>query len=332
MRNLFLLSFCLLLVVSCRNERAKPDVSNMQLDIKIKRFERDLFSTDSVANDSLLVSKLSGKYGSFWIVYTGNIMRLGDPSAPQFSMALSRFLSDPSMNELYRDCQQKYPTLSQQEKDLSMAFKYYKYYFPDKLVPEVLSFVSGFSIGIAALDSTIGIALDMYLGSDYNKYPFPEYQKQRMRPENIVPDCMYSWLSTEFEFNAKNDDFLNNMIYEGKMMYLLDLTLPDLEDSLKIAYSRTQLEWCEKNEADIWRYFIDNNLLYSTNKMEFYKKYFSEAPFTSGFPQDSPGKVGVWLGWQIIRSYMKNNSEKSILDLLNETDGQLILRDSKYKP
>jgi hypothetical protein len=112
----------------------------------------------------------------------------------------------------------------------------------------------------------------------------------------------------------------------------MDLVLPDVDDSLKIAYTSVQIEWCEKNEADIWKYFIDNNLLYSTNKMDFYRKYFSEAPFTSGFPQDSPGRIGVWLGWQMVRTYMQNNTEISLEKLLSQTDAQFILKHSKYKP
>ncbi len=319
-------------MASCHNDHNKPDISNSKVGIKIERFEQDLFSHTQDSAMLLLPSVLSNKYGSFWKVYVGNIMRLGNPNDANISMALSRFTADPSMNELYGDCVKKYPDLSKEEKELSTAFKYYHYYFPDKLIPKALSFVSGFSLAIASLDSTIGIGLDMYLGSDYAKYPFPEYQKKRMRQENIVPDCMYSWLSSEFEFNADKDDLLSNMIYAGKMMYLMDLVLPDTEDSLKIAYSQNQMEWCEKNEKEVWKYFINNNLLYSTDKTLFYKKYFAEAPFTSGFSQDSPSKIGVWLGWQIVRSYMNNNANVGISELINQNDAQLILKESKYKP
>ena len=328
-RTSLLLSFILLPAISCKYKSPKPDISNIKLEIKIDRFEQDLFSH---SQDTSLTSAFAKKYGNFWTVYVGNIMRLGNPADPTISVALSQFLADPSINELYQDCFKKYPKLTQQEKELTTAFKYFHHYFPNKNIPRIVSFVSGFSLGMAALDSIMGIGLDMYLGSDYEKYPFPEYQKKRMQPENIIPDCMYSWVSTEFEFDSDKDDLLSNMIYEGKMMYVMDLVLPDMQDSLKIAYTKNQMEWCKKNETNTWKYFIDNNLLYSTNKNEFYKKYFSEAPFTSGFPQDSPCKIAVWLGWQIVRSYMKNNAEIGIIQLLEQNDAQFILKNSKYKP
>lgn len=334
MRNIriFLLLFLVsLYFASCKSDYHKPDVSNIQVEVKVERFEKDLFSIpkDSISD---FLPELSEKYGDFWYVYAGNIMRLGDPDDPGFSSSLSRFLSDPSMKQLYSDCINKYPDFSVPEKELSTAFKYYKYYFPEKSIPHVVTYVSGFSLAIAAMDSILGIGLDMYLGRDYEKYPFHEYQKKKMTAEHIVPACMYGWVTTEFEFIPDKDDLLSNMIYEGKMMYLLDLLLPDMEDSLKIGYTSEQIEWCGKNETDIWKYFVGNNLLYSTNKTEFCKKYFSPAPFTSGFPQDSPGQIGTWLGWQIVRSYMENNSKLSIMELLNNNDAQQVLKDSKYKP
>jgi gliding motility-associated lipoprotein GldB len=331
--NLLLVFFSLSIVTSCENGNHHPDISNIQLNITIDRFERELFSADSLFTDKKNLSiHLSQKYGSFWEIYTMNIMRLGHPSDSSFPIILEYFLADASMKELYNDCMKKYPDLKSQETELGKAFKYYSFYFPEKPIPKVFSFISGFSLAIAAFDSGLGIGLDMYLGNDYEKYPFPEYQKKRMQTLNIVPDCIYGWVSTEFEFDSEKDDLLSHIIYQGKIMYAMDLLLPDMEDSLKIAYTENQLRWCVKNEAIIWAYFIENNLLYSTNKIEFYKKYLSEAPFTSGFPQDSPSKIGVWTGWQIVRSFMKNNPEISINELLDQKNAQLILQKSKYKP
>jgi uncharacterized protein YjaZ len=40
----------------------------------------------------------------------------------------------------------------------------------------------------------------------------------------------------------------------------------------------------------------------------------------------------MWVGWQIVKSYMKSNKEVTLSDLMNEIDAQKILSKSKYRP
>ena len=123
----------------------------------------------------------------------------------------------------------------------------------------------------------------------------------------------------------------NEMIRNGKILYIQDALQPSTSDSIKIAYPQKKLDWCYDNEANIWAYFIKNNLLYSSN-FKITNKFLREGPFTSGFSDKSPARIGSWIGWQIIRSFMENNPDISIQKMLDISDSQKILSKSKYKP
>ena len=122
------------------------------------------------------------------------------------------------------------------------------------------------------------------------------------------------------------------IVSEGKKLYMVDCYLPEVIDSQKIGYTQNELDWITTNEAQIWKYFIENKLLYSTDA-ELNKRFVEDAPFSKFYidiDKDSPGRVGVWLGWQIVRSYMNNNSVT--LQQLLQTSGEEIFKNSKYKP
>ncbi len=121
------------------------------------------------------------------------------------------------------------------------------------------------------------------------------------------------------------------MIREGKLMYYLDLVLPDEEDSTKIGFTAAQLQWCRDNEDEIWKFLASEDLLFS-NKTEHLRKYINDAPYSYGMPEESPGRVAVWVGWQIVRSYMMKNDNITIQQLFNTIDGLEVLNSSNYKP
>jgi uncharacterized protein YjaZ len=121
------------------------------------------------------------------------------------------------------------------------------------------------------------------------------------------------------------------MIQEGKIMYFVDATLPDMHDTLKIGFTKRQLDFCKKSEAMMWTYLAEHKQLYTTDRMSI-KRYMDDGPFTASFTNDSPARTGVWLGWQIVRSYMKQHPETTVADLMNNQDFQAILNQSGYQP
>jgi gliding motility-associated lipoprotein GldB len=315
-------------IQSCKTDNKTADVSEISVSLSAQRFEVDLAThTDDV-------SFLQNRYGSFFDLFVHQIVPFRFTDSSSLKPMLKDFVNDADIKNIYADAQTIYSDFSLQDKKISEAFRYYKYYFPDKIIPEVITFISGFNYGVVATDSVLGIGLDMYLGDTSRYYPaleFPTYKIKRLRQEYIASDAMKSWLQTEFEENANQTDLLSGMIYHGKILYALDAIMPDTPDSLKTGYTQQQLKWCADNEKNTWSFFIDKNLLFASGPSQI-AKFIGEGPTTNGFPKESPGNIGQWVGWQIVSAYMKQHPGISIPELLSDYDYKKIFRESKYKP
>ena len=327
-----LLTFFLLFLISCQSKRLDIDISQIQIEkVEIKRLDQDLFQMPS---DSLTSNILQKKYGIFYTRFISSIINKGGISDPSYIENLRHFLADKDMREAYTSCQQEFPELNTLENELEDAFKHFKFYFPKREIPQVVTFMSGFNYSIVNIDHVLGIGLEMYLGPDnkfYKMIQFPRYKTLAMSKDYLLPDCIKGWMSTEFEPKTSNNNFLSQIIQVGKIMYLVDAILPKVEDTLKVSYTKRQLDWCESNEFNVWTHFIQQKLLYSTDNSEILK-YTSEGPFTAAFSKESPSRIGNWIGWQIVRAYMDKNPEVTLQELVDQKDAQLILSQSKYKP
>lgn len=303
------------------NEDSLPKV-----EVKIKRYEKALFTLD-VKKLQEGLKKIQPEFALFLD---------GDLNDPQNIEQLSLYIQDPAIRDHYEACTTKYPDLTWLEKELSSSFSLYSYWFPGKKIPEVYTYVSGgdFESPIKNADSALIIAIDLYLGKDYGFYGscgVPAYKSQWMDQPYIARDCMEELGIPVCSNEKKDGDFLEQMVSMGKLMYFLDVTMPESPDSIKIKYTGAGLDWCKKNEGNVWAFFIDNKILYSKNKNDFLK-FFADGPFTSAFGKESPPRIAIWVGWQIVRAYMKETQGADITSLLKETDAQKILQKSKYKP
>lgn len=152
-----------------------------------------------------------------------------------------------------------------------------------------------------------------------------------MHKDKIVSDVAYAWAITEFEETNKANNLMQNIIHQGKLMYFVDAMMPKAPDSLKIGYTAKQLDFCKNNEAQMWNYLVENKMLFSNKRMDIIR-YINDGPSTSGFPLESPGRTGVWIGWQIVRQYMKKYPEITLAQLMENSDYQKILNASAYFP
>lgn len=318
---------------SCGTHPLDIDVSHIEIPpVKIQRFEKDFFSlrADGIENQ---LQKLQKKYPKFAELFIQNVIcprGIDSSCIPE----IIRFIIDKDMQEAYKTCQLKFTDLTFAETAIEEVFRRYKYYFPNKNLPELYSMMSGFNYSIATSDSAFAIGLEMYLGQGsrfYKLLQIPAYKQFSMQKEFIVSDLVRAWMMKEFPKTDKSGTLLSEMIYQGKLLYLADAMMPQAHDSIKIRFTSDQLEWCKNHEADMWAYLIKNEFLYST-QLEVISKFTNEAPFTTGFVKKSPGRTGVWLGWQIVRKYMKENPDVSLLQLMNQNNSQIILSQSKYKP
>lgn len=333
--SVLLISLICLLMTSCRKNHYKVNTSSINVKIEVKRLERDLFESNP---DELpkLIPVLKNKYSGFLPLFS-YVINTGDVNEASFTDFLIRFCTDKQNNDVFTMTMELYPDIDQIEVDLKEAFRHYLYYFPDRVVPDVFTCITGFNNSIIIGDSVIGIGLDRYLGADCEYYPRLEiynYMAARMTPGNIVPDCIYAWGSTEWDFSTLKyltDNVLTEMIHYGKLRYFEKCMLPELEDETIFGFTADQMKFCRNNESQMWLYLIEHDLLFNSEKFTI-RKLTGEAPYTSYFTNESPGRSAIWIGFRIVESYMKKNPGIKIEDLMNNIDIQIILEKAKYSP
>jgi hypothetical protein len=316
------------------DDRNLPNVSNIKVDVKIRRFDQALFALDS-NNLEAGVSRLQTEYPSLFQLFTENIIH--DQTNPKETPleAVRGFVTVPEVRSLYDTVQQVYGDLRWLEKDLTQMFRYYKYYFPQKTVPEVSAVVSEFAVDAFTYgDSLCGIGLDLFLGENYPAYNpevFPAYIRRQFQREYIPIRLAKAVAQNTFGDIPPGNRLLDMMLYNGKMLYIVDCMLPMAPDSMKMGYTREQMEGCEANEAAVWARLLTQKLLYSSDFEEF-RKLVTPSPNAPVVFQEAPGEVGNWIGWQIVKAYMKRHPETSMDALLKMQDAQKFLEQAKYKP
>ena len=322
--------FIVCFLAGCENNRLNVDISQIKLEQNWTRFDVDLFEGGAEQLDqrqNLLVDR----YGTFYSRFCQNILNIGVVGDPSMVYNLKGFVSDKNIMEIARDVSVKFENIPEID-EIKTAFKYYKYHFPDKLVPELITFISAFNYAVVATEDQVAIGLDMYMGSEYSYYPsiqMPKYKSKNMRREYIPYDCIKGWCTTEYMDLSGTPDLLTQMIETGKVLYIVEACFPNAHDSLKLGFSQAQLAWCAQNEFNMWAFFVNEKLLYS-KKNNVIVKYLGEGPFTTDFDKESPSKTGAWIGLQIVRAYM-NELNVSMPELMAEKDAQTILLESGYK-
>jgi len=321
------------LLMACSDRVPAPDISGIEAGIEIMRFDADLFELDI---DSIpeQIADLEDRYGDFFDIYFNLIIRIGNPASPAFPGHLRRFLTDFDIYRVKTGVDEVFPDLAWLEEDLERAFRYFMYYFPGYRVPDIYTYISGFNQSVVTSEGIIGIGLDKYLGTGhvfYSQLQLPVYQRQIMHPGKVVSDCMMAWAMMEFEFDDSEDNLLSHIIHHGKMLYFLDAVLPGQHDTLKTGFTEQQLQWCRRNENLMWTYLVENKLLFSAD-VRTISRFVNPAPFTREFTSESPGRAALWLGWQIVSSYMNRNRNVTLKELMEDTDYQRILNQARYRP
>ncbi len=321
------------------NERKDiPDVSDIKVALKIQRFEQDLFNLDTTNTEASLRA-LNTKYGYFANLYFSEIMRFKpfQDTSYQYAAGIPSFIAYAPLRKLYDTCQVVYGDFTDLEADFTNAFQLYKYYFPKKAIPQITTFISEYGVGVASVgEGEIIIGLDMFLGANYQPYYYPQvqlpqYVTRTLTKAHIVPKAMEA-LSREIVGVEEGSRLIDKMIQNGKVLYLLDLLQPQVADSIRLGITDAQVQWLKNNEGEMWKTVFINNLYETKLKKAGLLGLIEVAPTSPGMPKESPGNAGSWVGWQIIKSYMMNNPNITLEQLLQPQDAQKILQASRYKP
>ena len=321
---------------SCDNSEIEkaPDVSHIEVDIRIDRFEQDLFGMDTTRLAEEM-DKLRGKYPELFPLFTETIIH--DQTNPKETpeMALSGFLRSARIRQINDTVQIVYSNIATLEKELNQLFRYYRYYFPDKPVPKVATVISEFGVDAFTYgDQLCGIGLDMFLGENYPGYSpdiFPAYIRRQFNDKYIAIRLAKTIAQNTFGDTPPGKSLLDMMLYNGKMLYIVEKLLPGTPDSLIMGYTSDQMEGCIANEQAVWARILDQKLLYSTDFGEF-RKLVTPSPNAPVVFQEAPGEIGNWLGWQIVKAYVKRNPNASLKDIIAQADAQKFLESARYKP
>lgn len=313
-------------------------IQEESIQLKFIRFEQDLMALPAKpeAGD---IRALRDKYGEFfelWCTRLSGLLPPGDvkPSDAEIALNLQQYLSDKYIREVFEECNRQYKDLNWLQKELEPVFTRYKKAFAGKPVPKIMTYISPFSSNVMAMDSIAGIGLHFYLGADYKYYPslqLPGYMIRKLRREYMINDLLRGWIDSEYLDDSAQINCLSQMIYQGKTMYATEILAPEMHDTILTGYSPAQLDWVFDHEEKIWAFFIEQNLLYKTNP-KVYIKYIHDGKTTGGFPKEAPARLGPFIGWQIVRSYMKNHPGMNLRQLFEVKDAQKILAESGYKP
>lgn len=322
--RLFLLSATLLCCVSCTGKRTQEDVP----DLYLKRFDVDFYHYLMNASDDAFWDN----YSDFLKVYGENVLNIGSPEDTDFPAKLKEYFSNPAIMDLYQTEQEMFANISALNSEFSGALNYFLEEFPEIPRPEVYMHVSGWEQKVVVTDHILSLSADFYLGSDYPYYQhfFYDYQRANMTQSRMAPDLLLGFMMANLPFEGREDVLLDRMLYEGKLIYILSCLLPEREVWDYVAYTKEEYDWCESNRTQIWKTILENQHLF-TPDLRVVSQYIKEAPYTAFLPTQSPGRVGIWLGYQIISSYMKQNPEISFSGLMQKVDYQEILKDSKFR-
>ncbi len=317
----FLMSiiFCLIFIfIGCsNNKKIDSEISKIPLEVEFDRFD---LKFSSVSEKKF--KNFKKKYNYLF------------PSQFSDSLWIKR-KNDTIQTMLMSEVNKIFPNLSKLEKEVELIYKHFIYHFPKIKVPKFLTLINNvdYQNKIIFTDTLVLISLDTFLGSTNKIYNgIPEFIRKDM-DKSRIGSILVDKIASSLVKSPNSRFFLDRIIFKGKILLLKDFVIPSASDEIKIGFSKKQINWANQNEEYIWKYFIENELLYKTDD-DLINRFITPAPFSKFYLEidnESPGKIGQWVGWQILRSFRKKNPSLKISDILNLSTEELF-KNANYKP
>jgi len=331
--NIFFLVLPFLWLSCSTSEEYKeelPDLSSINFTLKINRLEAAINKINTINDAGNFVKQ----YPDFADKYLLR-QQYGDAATIEEIFKLSQ---SPYIDTLTQEVNAYFSNIEDIRLQLETAFKVVKFHYPDFKMPAVYTIVTGFSNDLFVDSSMVVIGIDYFLGKNtrytvrnHQGEKLPTYMTNRYQKAYIAPAAMLLFAQV---FNRKEETdktLLSEMIAFGKTYEFAKMTLPNVPDSVLISYSGEEIDKCFANQDILWAHFVQKNLFFDKSQATL-NKYIGERPFTSEIGDDCPGRIGRWIGWQIVRNYLKNNKEVSLPKLMEEPRAQYIFEKSKYRP
>ncbi|WP_435314450.1 gliding motility lipoprotein GldB [Cellulophaga fucicola] len=314
----YILFFVFTLFLSCKQEsKEAKEIAKVTVALDISRFDREI--ADAKPAD---IPALKEKYPYLF------------PSQYPDSIWVDK-LRDTLQISLLKEVNSTFGDFKKESQDLKMFYQHVKYFFPEEVEPKVVTVISdvNYNSPVILTNKLLLLGLDNYLGSDHKFYQgLQNYIAEGLDKKYLITDIANAYAKKVVPYPTRDRTFLGQLVYYGKELYVKDKLIPFVTDAEKIKYSQEDLDWAFVNEEQIWRNYIQNQYLYSTDK-NLNKRFLDPAPFSKfqlELDSESPGRLGRFLGWQIVRSFM-NNNEVTLQQMLN-LSAEEIFKKSNYKP
>lgn len=326
----FLLLF--VLIVSCKEDKEEkceiiPETGNIQIDLQ---FESLADSLPTVQTKQQLVKFLSHHAEVRDLLFNR-------PAYPTDSIFINdRFarFTNLAMDTLLMDTRKVFGNGEALKKEFEQGFANVKSYYPDFVPPKVETIISGLESDIFWNDTLVIVSVDHFLGNSSKFKPFMhEYMQRRYTKEFIVPSVMLLYgIDGQFnKINLSDKTALAEMVAYGKAYYFAKRMQPCVPDSVLIGYTAEEVRGSKKNESLIWSRFIEDQVLFSTSH-QMKQKYIAERPKTLEVGEKCPGRIGQWVGWQIVKKYMETHPDVTLPQLMQMRDAAKLFKESGYKP
>ncbi|MGB4958767.1 MAG: hypothetical protein WBO36_04775 [Saprospiraceae bacterium] len=336
----FLSVIWLSLVWSSCGEDSAPDVSNIPADVKIIRTEQLLFDIATKKD----FYNLFDMHPSFYNLYFSDVLALdGAQNRDSLYVSFDQWVKDSLVTDLFSKVNTTYKETISLKTDADQMYRYLQHYFPRRYpIPNLYTFVSEYNYQVFIFEDEgkrdgIGIGLDMFLQKDIDyklidpdNTNFSDYITRSWNKDHIIKKVAELYVN-DLVGEMPGRRMIDQMIHHGKVHYITDLILPAVHDSIIMEFTGTQLQWCQDNETQIWAFFFEKNLFFESNPT-IIGKYVNLSPSSPEMPAEAPGRTANFVGWQIIKEYMKRYPETTLQQLIELKDSQLIMEKSKYKP
>ncbi len=319
----------LIFFAGCRKKQQclpSPDISSIKVNLNVERLDRELIGIKSKEE----LKKLLSKHEIFSEVF---LLQSQYPSDSVFYRSVYNLFKDTHIDTLEMEVNRVYGDLTDIKQEFTDAFKRLKYFYPDYKVPRIETVISGMSKDMYVSDTLIILGLDYYLGNGakYKPENIPDYMLKRYQRRNLVPNT-FLFISEKYDKINKNDNtLLADMIFYGKAYHFSRQMLPCVPDSVFLGYTPKEMKDIYSSQEVIWANFIENQALYTTDD-NLKAKFISERPKTIEIGENCPGRIGRWVGWEIVKAYLNNNPDVSLISLMKNSDSEDLFAKSKFKP
>jgi hypothetical protein len=348
MKKILISLYCVIFCFSCRSNKNIPDVSDIKVNLETKRYEQDFFSIDTM-NIASSINSLLKKYPKVTPDFVENILGLNMdslliPGNAQGS-AVRLFIHDYRLVKDSSDLM--YKDFSKETDEIKKGLQFIKFYFPQYKLPQsVITFIGPINAnfetsfgtqGDILTSESLGIGLQLHLGKNFSLYKtqegqeqYPDYLANNFDAAHITVNCIRNIIDDLYPDNTNGKPLVEQMVEKGRRMYLLTKFLPNTPEYICFGYTEKQLKDSYTNEAVIWDFFLNNDLL-NNSEQSIIKNYIGESPKTQELGEDSPGNIGTFSGLQIVKKYLEKFPETTLPQLM-KIDANEIYTKTKYKP